>query len=93
MERQTGGAFFYPLAVVGTFWLSGGDPLLFCIPIAVMALADTAAALVGQQVGVNHYRVFDNKRTVEGSLAFFGLAMAICMVGLAWPASPDGPPC
>ena len=67
------------------------DPLLFTIPIAVMALADTAAALVGRQVGVNHYRVFDNKRTVEGSLAFFGLAMAICMVDQpdrkpGWPA-------
>ena len=91
VERQTGGAFFYPLAVVGTFWLSGGDPLLFCIPMAVMALADTAAALVGQQVGVNHYRVFDNKRTVEGSLAFFGLAMAICVVGLALAGKPGWP--
>ena len=46
VERRTGGAYYYPLAVIGTFWLSAGDPLLFCIPIAVMALADTAAALL-----------------------------------------------
>lgn len=91
VERRTGGAYYYPLAVIGTFWLSAGDPLLFCIPIAVMALADTAAALVGQQVGVNHYRVFDNKRTVEGSLTFFGLAMAICLVGLALAGEPGWP--
>lgn len=91
VERRTSGAYYYPVAVIGTFWLSDGDPLLFCVPIAVMALADTAAALVGQQVGANHYRVFDNKRSVEGSLAFFSLAMAICLVGFALAGKPSWP--
>lgn len=91
VERKTSGAFYYPVAVLGTFWLSGGDPLLFCVPIAVMALADTAAALVGQSVGQFHYRVFDNKRSVEGSMGFFAFALAICLAGLAFNGSPGWP--
>lgn len=91
VERRTSGAYFYPVAVFGTFWLSKGDPLLFCVPIAVMALADTAAALVGQRIGEFHYRVFDNKRSVEGSLGFFGFALAVCMAGMALAGEPGWP--
>lgn len=91
VERRTSGAFFYPVAVLGTFWLSKGDPLLFCVPIAVMALADTAAALVGQSVGQFHYRVFDNRRSVEGSLGFFAFALAVCLSGLALYGAPGWP--
>ena len=39
-----------------------------------MALADTAAALVGQKVGATEYNVYDNHRTLEGSLVFFALS-------------------
>ena len=51
VERKTSGAYYYPWAVLGNFWLAKGDPLLFCTPIAVMALADTGAALVGKREG------------------------------------------
>ena len=91
VERRTSGAYYYPLAVLGTFWLSKGDPLLFCVPIAVMALADTAAALVGQKVAGTEYQVYDNHRTVEGSLVFFALAMGICLTGLALAGLPGWP--
>lgn len=91
VERRTSGAYYYPFAVLGTFWLSDGNPVLYCIPIAVMALADTAAALVGQSLGTNHYDVFDNRRSVEGSLGFFGLAFAVCMIGLALDGHPGWP--
>ncbi len=75
VERKTSGAYYYPFAVLGTFWLAKGDPLLYCVPIAVMALADTVAALVGKRRGAIHYKVFDNSRTLEGSLCFFGMAL------------------
>jgi len=91
VERRTSGAYYYPIAVLGTFWLADGDPLLFCVPIAVLALADTAAAIVGQSIGENSYKVYDNKRTLEGSMGFFALAMAICLVGLAIAGRPGWP--
>lgn len=90
VERRTGGAYFYPLAVLGTWVLSGGDPLLFCVPLAVMAVADTGAALVGQQAGQARYPVMDGERSVEGSIAFFVLAFGItlsggALAGTGWP--------
>jgi len=91
VERKTSGAYYYPVAVLGTFWLAEGDPLLFCVPIAVMALADTAAALVGQRLGINSYKVYDNERTLEGSLGFFILALPVIILGLALNGAPGWP--
>lgn len=83
VERRTGGAFYYPFAVLGTFWLSNGDPLLYCTPLAVMALADTGAAIVGKRHGSHKYNVFDGTRSLEGSLTFFGLTFAVVLTGMA----------
>ncbi len=91
VERRTGGAFLYPLAVLGTFWLSHGHPLLYCLPIGIMALADTGAALAGQRPGVTRYRVLDGARSLEGSLTFFGLAAAVVAAGLALAGEPGWP--
>ena len=91
VERKTSGAYYYPFAVLGTFWLAKGDPLLFCVPIAVMALADTVAALVGKSSGNVHYRVMDNSRTLEGSLCFFAMAMAVIVGGMALAGKPGWP--
>ena len=91
VERRTSGAYFYPVAVFGTYWLSQGDPLRFCVPIAVMALADTVAAWVGKSRGSVHYRVMDNSRSLEGSLCFFGMAMLIIVAGLGLAGEPGWP--
>jgi dolichol kinase len=91
VERRTSGAYFYPWAVLGSFWLAKGDPLLFCAPIAVMALADTGAALVGKRVGRNQYQVMDGIRTIEGSLTFFAMALSIMIISLGLAARPGWP--
>lgn len=91
VERQTSGAYLYPLAVVGTFWMSAGDPLLFCAPIAVMALADTGAAVVGKERGSRRYQVMDGWRSLEGSLTFFALAFGVLAVSMALAQRPGWP--
>ena len=83
VKRRTSGAFYYPFAVSLTFWLSDGDPVLFCIPIAIMAVADTGAAILGKETGHNKYKVLDGERSLEGSAAFFGISFAIVLGGLA----------
>lgn len=91
VERRTSGAELYPAAVIGTWWLSDGEPLRFCVPMAVMAAADAGAAFVGKRMGTVHFRVMDGARSLEGSLTFFAIAFAIFLVGLAidgrggWP--------
>lgn len=91
VERRTGGAYYYPFAVLGAWILSGGDALLFCVPLAIMAIADTGAALVGQAAGQTTFVVMDGKRSVEGSVTFFGLAFAIALVGCALAGRPGWP--
>jgi dolichol kinase len=91
VQRRTSGAYFYPWAVLGSFWLAQGDPLLFCAPIAVMALADTGAALAGKRVGQNTYQVMDGVRSIEGSLTFFALALCIMIVALGLARQPGWP--
>jgi phytol kinase len=91
VERSTGGAYYYPFAVLGAWILSGGEPLRFCVPLAVMAVADAGAAIVGQRAGETTYQVMDGRRSVEGSLAFFGLAFAVVLIGCTAAHRPTFP--
>jgi dolichol kinase len=91
VERRTQGAFLYPLAVLGIFVLSKGDPLLFCVPLAIMAVADTGAALVGKGAQGLRYKVLDGHRSLEGSVTFFGIAFGIVAAGLALAGRPGWP--
>jgi len=91
VERRTGGAYYYPLPVPGAWVLSGGDALLYCIPLAVMAVADTGAARVGQRAGETTYRVLDGERTLEGSVTFVALAFWVVLLGCALFGRPPWP--
>ncbi len=91
VKRRTGGAFYYPVAVLGIWFLSRGEPLQFTVPIAIMAIADTGAALVGSSRGEIRYEVLDGYRTFEGTVTFFGLAFVIVLVALAIAARPGWP--
>ncbi len=91
VQRRTSGAYYYPLAVLGLYVLSGGDPVLYAVPLAIMAVADTGAALVGQRVGAVTYRVLDGERTLEGSVTFFGLAFTLTLAGLTLAGRPGWP--
>lgn len=91
VSRRTSGAYYYPLAVIGTWWLAQGEPVRFCTPIAIMALADTGAALVGKRGGNRRYAVLDGHRSFEGSLTFFGLAFLVTLAILSAAGVPGWP--
>ncbi len=75
VARQSLGEIYFPLSVAILFVLSGRDPLLYCVPIVILALADTAAALVGSQYGHWRYTTVEGSRkSAEGSVAFFTVA-------------------
>ena len=55
-DRATLGEIYFPIAVAIIFWLAHGrSPLLFCIPILVLTLADATGALIGIRYGRNRY--------------------------------------
>lgn len=77
VARTTLGEIYFPVAVAIVFWLSfGKSPLLFCIPILVLTLADATGALVGLRYG--HTRFAGVSKSVEGSVAFVVVAF-ICI--------------
>jgi len=68
-DRSTLGEIYFPIAVAIVFWLSHGrSPLLFCIPIVVLTLADATGALIGIRYGRTRY--VGAAKSLEGSVAF-----------------------
>ena len=91
VDRRTSGAQYYPLAVYMIFVLADGSALLFQVPILVMALSDTGAAVVGRRYGIVRYRVVDDYRSLGGSTTFFGLTFAVVLVALGVAGYGDLP--
>jgi phytol kinase len=71
VDRASYGDVLFPLAVAALFVLSRGDPLEFSIPMLILTLADAVAALVGLRYGLAQYGPPTERRSVEGSVAFF----------------------
>jgi len=46
VQRPSLGEIYFAIAVGVLFWLSAGNPLLFCLPMLIMTLADATAALI-----------------------------------------------
>ncbi len=74
VRRDSMGEIYFPLAVGMVFLLSAGEPVTFCIPILILALADAAAALIGRRYGTLRYATVHGVKSVEGSVAFLAVA-------------------
>jgi phytol kinase len=89
IKRVSVGEYCFVAATCIVFALSSDDPVLYCIPMLLLTLADSAAALVGTTWGRHRYLTFGDYKTLEGSAAFFVVAFLCIAVPLAWftPAS------
>ena len=92
VQRRTRGVEYYPVSVYGLFLLTRGRPWLYVSCLLVLALGDATAALVGKRFGRIKYEVDGDKKSVEGSTAFF-LVTLVVIAGplLFWP-DPAIPP-
>lgn len=79
VERQSWGDILLALAVGTVFLLSNGEPILYFLPIAVLTLADAAAALTGTRYGRGFFQVEDGQKSIEGSVAFFTVTLILSM--------------
>lgn len=84
VERVSVGEFCFVAATVIVFFLASDDPVLYCIPLLLLTLADAAAALVGTAYGRHRYRTMWDYKSVEGSATFFAVAFLCIAVPLAW---------
>lgn len=80
VERTSYGDFLLALSVGLCFLLAGDNLLFYILPIAVLTLADAAAALAGTAYGTRRFIVEDGEKSVEGSVVFFVVTMLIAIV-------------
>lgn len=84
VNRATAGEIFYPLALATVFllaWLTSSFPF-YVAAILVLAIADSAAWLVGSRYSRTSFRIFGDRKSGEGSFAFLVVAWAFNVVFL-----------
>jgi len=87
--RASLGEVYFPIAVALVFTLARGEPGAYCAPVAILAFADAAGALVGQRWGKTRYRAVESMKSVEGSAAVFGVTWVTVMIVMAlWTKVP-----
>jgi len=82
VERQSYGDLLLAVSVGLCLFLAGDDLHLYVLPIAVLTLADAAAALTGSTYGTKFFRVEDGQKSIEGSAMFFLLTLLISIICL-----------
>jgi phytol kinase len=82
VERQSYGDLLLAVSVGLCLFLAGDDLYLYVLPIAVLTLADAAAALAGSTYGTRFFRIEDGRKSVEGSAVFFLITLLISIVCL-----------
>src|SRR5512137_2107499 len=82
VRRNSSGDLCFPVAIAALFLVSAHNPVTFSIPILIMTLADAAAALVGTWRGAHVFRRPGREKSIEGSVAFFIVALPCAYVPL-----------
>lgn len=91
VNRTSTGELLFALAIALLFALAHRTPARYVIPLAILTLADTAAALVGARWGKATFAVPDGQKSWAGVAAFGTVTGAITfplLLGLtarAWP--------
>jgi phytol kinase len=74
VARESRGEIYFPLSVALLYPLANGSKLLYAVPLLVLTLADSVAALTGAEYGKRGYTATGATKTIEGSIAFFCVA-------------------
>jgi phytol kinase len=80
--RTSVGDLCFPVAVLVLYVLAAETPVLYVIPLLLLGLADTAAALVGASHGQAAYATVEGSKSHEGSVAFASVAFLCVHVPL-----------
>ena len=80
VDRPSAGTEFYPVVIYLLFVLCRGVEWKFVICVLVLAVSDSAAALVGKRFGRLRFEVEKECKSVEGSAAFFAVTFAAVFV-------------
>lgn len=82
VDRHSYGDFLLAISIGLCLFLSEGQMHLYVLPIAVLTLADAAAALAGSTYGTKFINVEEGRKSIEGSVIFFLITLVIAMMVL-----------
>jgi hypothetical protein len=71
IERESHGDLYYPLAVLILFVTGHEQKVFYFISIALLVVSDALAAIMGKSYGRNTFSVETDRKSLEGSAAFF----------------------
>ncbi len=89
-ERKHLGTVYFPLAFVILIPLLWTRPVLLVASMMPMTWGDSFAAILGKRLGAHKYGVWGQARSVEGSLAMFGLSFIATLTALTLFGQPIG---
>lgn len=88
VERKSYGEFAFIGGITCAFVFALGHPLAYVIPVVVLALADTVAALVGSRFGAHRFVIQEGSKSLEGSAAFLFCAFTCVAAPLIATGQP-----
>ncbi len=80
--RKSYGEFWFLVGIVAIFLIARDDVVIYSIGVLILAVADSAAALVGVVYGLHHYKVPGGTKSAEGSIAMFLVAFLCVQIPL-----------
>ena len=80
VQRQSYGEFYILISIGFLFAHSIGNPVLYILPLTIIALSDTGSALIGTKNGKKRLSIFDGEKTIEGSVAFFTITLLVSLI-------------
>ncbi|SMX45690.1 hypothetical protein [Actibacterium lipolyticum] len=80
VNRKSYGDFLLVVSVGLVFLFSNGNAVLYVLPLAVLTLADAAAAIAGSTYGKHFFRTEDGHKSLEGSAVFFLVTLLVCIL-------------
>lgn len=77
VKRESLGEIYFAIAIAGLLLLTHGKPILFVVPILILALADAFAAILGKVFPFGPLHGLARGKTAIGCSAFFAVAFLV----------------
>lgn len=77
VRRESLGEIYYAFSIGGLLLLTQNEPILFVIPILILALADASAAVIGKVFPIGPLVGMARGKTAAGCTAFFVVAFIV----------------
>lgn len=86
--RKSWGIALFPLPYLFLMWVFPMHRWLIFLPMAILAISDSAAAIVGKLTARKYYQLTGDPKSINGSIAFFIATCAILYAAIYLPGIP-----